>query len=184
MDYFALAPLPPAPDSPRDCSDCTPADLAGDSTRHAPPLPGATAPSPHSAVGGRRAALCTCSRPAASRPARFEGGPPCFQILDLPLVMMAMTLLAGAVGTAGAVSPQPDSDAGAVMAVFKYNFAAQFLSRIIPFLYNGWFVRQLNADDCAFWILAMTWLGGTGALLGVQKLDVCPKVWMCGMGSV
>uniref|UniRef100_R7WAS1 Protein RFT1 homolog n=1 Tax=Aegilops tauschii TaxID=37682 RepID=R7WAS1_AEGTA len=88
-----------------------------------------------------------------------------------------MTLLAGAVGTAGAVSPQPDSDAGAVMAVFKYNFAAQFLSRIIPFLYNGWFVRQLNADDCAFWILAMTWLGGTGALLGVQKLDVCPKAY-------
>ncbi|XP_073358569.1 uncharacterized protein [Aegilops tauschii subsp. strangulata] len=85
----------------------------------------------------------------------FKGGPPCFQILDLPLVMMAMTLLAGAVGTAGAVSPQPDSDAGAVMAVFKYNFAAQFLSRIIPFLYNGWFVRQLNADDCAAYALQL-----------------------------
>jgi hypothetical protein len=27
--------------------------------------------------------------------------------------------------------------------------AAQFLSRVIPFLYNGWFVRQLSADDCA-----------------------------------
>ncbi|VAI62016.1 unnamed protein product [Triticum turgidum subsp. durum] len=68
---------------------------------------------------------------------------------------MAMTLLAGAVGTAGAVSPQPDSDAGAVMAVFKYNFAAQFLSRIIPFLYNSWFVRQLSADDCAAYALQL-----------------------------
>ncbi|VAI50551.1 unnamed protein product [Triticum turgidum subsp. durum] len=85
----------------------------------------------------------------------FKGGPPCFKILDLPLAMMAMTLLAGAVGTAGAVSPQPDSNAGAVMAVFKYNFAAQFLSRIIPFLYNGWFVRQLNADDCAAYALQL-----------------------------
>jgi hypothetical protein len=27
--------------------------------------------------------------------------------------------------------------------------AAQFLSRVIPFLYNGWFVRKLSADDCA-----------------------------------
>ncbi|XP_044358806.1 protein RFT1 homolog [Triticum aestivum] len=70
--------------------------------------------------------------------------------------MMAMALLASAAGTAGAVaSPQPDSDAGAVMAVFKYNFAAQFLSRIIPFLYNGWFVRQLSADDCAAYALQL-----------------------------
>uniref|UniRef100_R7WCC5 Protein RFT1 homolog n=1 Tax=Aegilops tauschii TaxID=37682 RepID=R7WCC5_AEGTA len=69
---------------------------------------------------------------------------------------MAMALLASAAGTAGAVaSPQPDSDAGAVMAVFKYNFAAQFLSRIIPFLYNGWFVRQLSADDCAAYALQL-----------------------------
>lgn len=27
--------------------------------------------------------------------------------------------------------------------------AAQFLSRVTPFLYNSWFVRQLSADDCA-----------------------------------
>jgi hypothetical protein len=32
--------------------------------------------------------------------------------------------------------------------------AAQFLSRIIPFLFNVWFVRQLGSDDSALsvWI--------------------------------
>ncbi|XP_062190573.1 uncharacterized protein LOC133893544 isoform X2 [Phragmites australis] len=45
--------------------------------------------------------------------------------------------------------------AAAVMGVFKYNFAAQFLSRILPFLYNIWFVRQLNSDDCAAYALQL-----------------------------
>ncbi|CAM0957342.1 unnamed protein product [Alopecurus aequalis] len=67
-----------------------------------------------------------------------------------------MALLAGAMETAAAVTPCPDSAAGAaVMGVFKYNFAAQFLSRVIPFLYNGWFVRQLSADDCAAYALQL-----------------------------
>ncbi|CAM0905884.1 unnamed protein product [Alopecurus aequalis] len=67
-----------------------------------------------------------------------------------------MALLAGAVEAAAAVTPRPDSAAGAaVMGVFKYNFAAQFLSRVIPFLYNGWFVRQLSADDCAAYALQL-----------------------------
>uniref|UniRef100_A0A0E0EBA5 Protein RFT1 homolog n=1 Tax=Oryza meridionalis TaxID=40149 RepID=A0A0E0EBA5_9ORYZ len=43
----------------------------------------------------------------------------------------------------------------AVMGVFKYNFTAQFLSRVTPFLYNSWFVRQLSADDCAAYALQL-----------------------------
>ncbi|GJN07425.1 hypothetical protein PR202_ga25255 [Eleusine coracana subsp. coracana] len=44
----------------------------------------------------------------------------------------------------------PSAAAGAaVMGVFKYNFAAQFLSRVLPFLFNVWFVRQLGKDDSA-----------------------------------
>ncbi|KAL6639275.1 hypothetical protein ACP70R_023005 [Stipagrostis hirtigluma subsp. patula] len=43
----------------------------------------------------------------------------------------------------------------AVMGVFKYNFAAQFLSRVLPFLYNVWFVRQLNSNDCAAYALQL-----------------------------
>ncbi|KAM0873787.1 hypothetical protein ACQ4PT_037852 [Festuca glaucescens] len=70
--------------------------------------------------------------------------------------MTAMALLAGAAETVAATTPRPDSAAGAaVMGVFKYNFAAQFLSRVIPFLYNGWFVRQLSADDCAAYALQL-----------------------------
>ncbi|KAM0874290.1 hypothetical protein ACQ4PT_037519 [Festuca glaucescens] len=70
--------------------------------------------------------------------------------------MTALALLAGAAETVAAATPLPDSAAGAaVMGVFKYNFAAQFLSRVIPFLYNGWFVRQLSADDCAAYALQL-----------------------------
>nr|CAB3454318.1 unnamed protein product [Digitaria exilis] len=56
--------------------------------------------------------------------------------------------LAGA-GVAAAAAPPPAAAGAAVMGVFKYNFAAQFLSRIIPFVFNIWFVRQLGADDGA-----------------------------------
>uniref|UniRef100_A0A0D9WYW6 Protein RFT1 homolog n=1 Tax=Leersia perrieri TaxID=77586 RepID=A0A0D9WYW6_9ORYZ len=62
---------------------------------------------------------------------------------------MDAALLTGAGEAAAAALPPPEAAGAAVMGVFKYNFAAQFLSRIIPFLYNGWFVRQLSADDCA-----------------------------------
>uniref|UniRef100_A0A0E0LKR7 Protein RFT1 homolog n=1 Tax=Oryza punctata TaxID=4537 RepID=A0A0E0LKR7_ORYPU len=55
---------------------------------------------------------------------------------------------------AAALSP-PDAAGAAVMGVFKYNFAAQFLSRVTPFLYNSWFVRQLSADDCAAYALQL-----------------------------
>ncbi|KAL5198277.1 hypothetical protein ABZP36_001789 [Zizania latifolia] len=67
---------------------------------------------------------------------------------------MAMAFLAGA-GEVAAAPPPPDASGAAVMGVFKYNFAAQFLSRVIPFLYNGWFVRQLSADDCAAYALQL-----------------------------
>uniref|UniRef100_A0A0D3GR25 Protein RFT1 homolog n=1 Tax=Oryza barthii TaxID=65489 RepID=A0A0D3GR25_9ORYZ len=55
---------------------------------------------------------------------------------------------------AAALSP-PGAAGAAVMGVFKYNFAAQFLSRVTPFLYNSWFVRQLSADDCAAYALQL-----------------------------
>ncbi|GJN32320.1 hypothetical protein PR202_gb20819 [Eleusine coracana subsp. coracana] len=49
-----------------------------------------------------------------------------------------------------ATAANPSAAAGAaVMGVFKYNFAAQFLSRVLPFLFNVWFVRQLGKDDSA-----------------------------------
>ncbi|ONM23672.1 lipid transporters [Zea mays] len=57
-------------------------------------------------------------------------------------------LLSGA-GVAAAAPPHAAAAGAAVMGVFKYNFAAQFLSRIIPFVFNIWFVRQLGADDGA-----------------------------------
>ncbi|XP_066394851.1 uncharacterized protein [Miscanthus floridulus] len=57
-------------------------------------------------------------------------------------------LLAGA-GAAAAAAPPAAAAGAAVMGVFKYNFAAQFLSRVIPFVFNIWFVRQLGADDGA-----------------------------------
>ncbi|KAF0906641.1 hypothetical protein E2562_012222 [Oryza meyeriana var. granulata] len=67
---------------------------------------------------------------------------------------MDAALLVGA-GEAAAALPPPDAAGAAVMGVFKYNFAAQFLSRVIPFLYNSWFVRQLSADDCAAYALQL-----------------------------
>ncbi|XP_072150501.1 uncharacterized protein [Setaria viridis] len=57
-------------------------------------------------------------------------------------------LLAGA-GVPAAAAPPAAVAGAAVMGVFKYNFAAQFLSRVIPFVFNIWFVRQLGADDGA-----------------------------------
>ncbi|CAN6175424.1 unnamed protein product [Urochloa humidicola] len=57
-------------------------------------------------------------------------------------------LLAGA-GVAAAAAPPAAAAGAAVMGVFKYNFAAQFLSRVIPFVFNIWFVRLLGADDGA-----------------------------------
>ncbi|TVT98448.1 hypothetical protein EJB05_12528 [Eragrostis curvula] len=57
-------------------------------------------------------------------------------------------LLAGAGEAAAAANPSAAAGA-AVMGVFKYNFAAQFLSRVLPFLFNIWFVRHLGKDDSA-----------------------------------
>ncbi|CAD6218051.1 unnamed protein product [Miscanthus lutarioriparius] len=57
-------------------------------------------------------------------------------------------LVAGA-GAAAAAAPPAAAAGAAVMGVFKYNFAAQFLSRVIPFVFNIWFVRHLGADDGA-----------------------------------
>ncbi|KAL6639316.1 hypothetical protein ACP70R_023046 [Stipagrostis hirtigluma subsp. patula] len=70
---------------------------------------------------------------------------------------MDAALLAGAgEATATAAAAPPAAAAGAaVMGVFKYNFAAQFLSRILPFLYNVWFVRQLDSNDCAAYALQL-----------------------------
>ncbi|KAL6896734.1 hypothetical protein ACP4OV_007306 [Aristida adscensionis] len=64
---------------------------------------------------------------------------------------MDEALLAGA----AAAAPPAAAAGAAVMGVFKYNFAAQFLSRILPFLYNIWFVRQLDSDDCAAYALQL-----------------------------
>lgn len=52
-------------------------------------------------------------------------------------------------GVAAAAAPPAVAAGAAVMGVFKYNFAAQFFSRAIPFVFNIWFVRQLGADDSA-----------------------------------
>ncbi|XP_062187184.1 uncharacterized protein LOC133890704 isoform X1 [Phragmites australis] len=68
---------------------------------------------------------------------------------------MDAALLARA-GKAAAAAPPAVAAGAAVMGVFKYNFAAQLLSRVVPFLFNIWFVRQLRNDlDCAAYTLQL-----------------------------
>ncbi|RLM86852.1 hypothetical protein C2845_PM04G24770 [Panicum miliaceum] len=84
--------------------------------------------------------------PSARSTGRPGAGHSTLQPPTKPGAMDDAARLAGAGVAAAAAAPPAGA---AVMGVFKYNFAAQFLSRAIPFVFNIWFVRQLGADDGA-----------------------------------